>query len=132
MRLCDALAYAEGRYRQKEWSPRIRWRAGILDLAHPEVGIGQVFDILENPRWTGVEGIKAAIKATAANYQDRRQARRAKAIKEWRDKMAMFAVEGRREAFMFIKQADLPTDDESAHKSVRQVIEENTELWGKL
>ena len=45
MRLHDALAYAEGRYKSNEWSPRIRWRAGILDLAHPEVGIRQVFDI---------------------------------------------------------------------------------------
>ncbi len=55
MRHCDALMIAEGKTPPHEWSHRIRWRAGILDLAHPEAGLKQVFDILENPGWAGAE-----------------------------------------------------------------------------
>ena len=100
-----------------------------MDLAHPEVGIRQVFDILENPMWAGPEAIKKAIELTADNYQKRRQGRRAKSLKEWREKISQLAAEGRREAFMFIKQADLPPSDETDQESTKQVIEENTEVW---
>ena len=49
-----------------------------------------------------------------------------------REKISQLAAEGRREAFMFIKQADLPPSDETYQKNTKQVIEENTEVWGKL
>ncbi len=58
MRLHEALAVAEGTMPQHQWSHRKRWRAGIIDLAHPGVSIKQVFDILENPEWAGPDVIK--------------------------------------------------------------------------
>ena len=61
MMLCDALMVAEGKTPSHEWSYRVRWRAEILDLAHPEVGLKQAFDILENPCWAGPEAIRVAI-----------------------------------------------------------------------
>ena len=65
MRLCEALAVAENRTPVWTWSPRIRWRAGVLEAAHPEVGIKQIFDILENPIWAG------AHKGTTRNSKGR-------------------------------------------------------------
>ena len=87
-----------------------------LDLAHPEVGLKQAFDILENPCWAGPEAIRAAIHKVGEDYQRKRVSRRIKAIKEWRCRISKLAAEGRREAFNYIKQADLPLCDELEQK----------------
>ena len=55
------LQRAEGKTPPHEWSYKVRWRAGILDLAHPEAGLKQAFDILESPCWAGPEAIRVAI-----------------------------------------------------------------------
>ena len=92
----------------------------------------QVFDILENPLWAGAEVIKQAIHKAGEDYQRKRNSRRVKAIKEWRSRISQQAAEGRREAFSYLKQADLPLCDEMEQKGTAQVIRANEELWGLL
>ena len=60
------------------------------------------------------------------------QGRRIKAIKEWRCRISKLAAEGRREAFNYIKQADLPLCDELEQKGTAQVVKGNEDLWGPL
>ena len=103
-----------------------------MDAAHPGVGLEQVFDIPEDPRWAGVEVIRGTIRRASEEYQKKRKNRRDKAIKEWREQMSKKAAEGRREAFNFLKQADLPLCDEIAQKGTQQVIRDNEEMWGQL
>ncbi len=66
-----------------------------MDEAHPGLGLEQVFDIRENPRWARAEVIEQAIRKADQEYQGKRRSRRDRALKEWRDHMSKKAVEGR-------------------------------------
>ncbi len=130
-RLIEAAGMAR-KQEWKEWSTKTGLQAKAKAKKHGRQCISKAAeDALQAPWDRSAEVLLELAQETGKGGEDLRRHLRKTRLQEWKDKMADSLAAGTKEAFAFIKADDFVCQ-EIRSKGIRQVIVDNTEVWGPL